>query len=374
MKGKVLNLIILILVSVFILPSCGTKRTVPITGRKIRIAEGAYSDGQMLETSKAYYPLIIKEYGKLSSDKNNSAVVAKVANNLINATNKYMKENGYGDELKYYEWEVKLVESKVPNAFCMPGGKIVVLEGILPAAKNEAGLAAILGHEIGHAIGHHSAEAQTKAAKKKVWQSVGAVGLTVAGAVTNADMNEVQGVTEQIVGLSDEVMQYVEQHYSRKQEYEADHMGLVLMALAGYDPREAPKLWTRMTEMYGETPGTLLDSHPSNKKRKQEMEEKWMGQALAYYNSSSKNASSKSNVSQTSGKSLTQSQSAKTGQYTVTANRLNVRVSPSTGADVLGALQKGQTVTVKSVSNGWATITFKGRTAYINASYITPTK
>lgn len=168
MKSKVIHFIILFLVSIFILPSCGTKRIVPITGRKIRIAEGAYSDAQMLEMSKAYYPATIAQNGKVSSDKQKSAMVARVSNNLIDATKKYMKEHGYGDELKYYEWEVKLVDSKVPNAFCMPGGKIVVYEGILPVAKNEAGLACILGHEIGHAIGHHKAEEFTKTAKKQV--------------------------------------------------------------------------------------------------------------------------------------------------------------------------------------------------------------
>lgn len=189
-------------------------------------------------------------------------------------------------------------------------------------------------------------------------------------------MEQVNDIAGQLVGMSNEVMQYVEQHYSRKQEYEADRMGLVLMALAGYDPREAPKLWARMTEMIGETPGTLLDSHPSNMKRKKEMEEKWMPEALAYYNSSSKRGSSGASKSvasttNTSGKAIAQGQTGG-NQYKVTATRLNVRVSPSGSAGVLGVLTNGQIVAVKSISNGWATITYKGQTAYISATYLKP--
>lgn len=372
MKFKLLKIFIASLIPLFIFPSCGTKRTIPISGRKIRIAEGAYSDGQMLEQSKAYYPYAIKKYGNLSSNKQNVMMVKRVANNLIDATNKYLKDNGYNEDLKYFEWEVNLVDSKIPNAFCMAGGKIVVLEGILPVAKDENGLAAILGHEIGHAIAHHSAEQCTKDAKKKVWQSVGALGIGIAGVATKADMNVVGDVTAQIVDLSNEVMQYVEQRYSRKQEFEADRIGLMLMALAGYDPREAPKLWTRMTEMYGETPGTLLDSHPSNKKRKREMEEKWMSEALRYYNSSKNAAKMTSNqgYGQNTAKSRKNS-TIENKRYKVTASKLNIRVDPSTNSTVIGSFSKGQIITVESISNGWATIKYNGKTAYVSVRYIT---
>lgn len=374
MKLKFFKTILIFFIPLLIFPSCGTKRIVPITGRKIRIAEGSFSDRQMLEESKAAYPYIMSSYGKVSTNGQKTALVNRVANNLITATNNYLKTHGYSDELKYYEWEVHLIDSDVPNAFCMAGGKIVVLEGILPIAHDEAGLAAVLGHEIGHALAHHIAEEMTKEKKKKAIQTVGAVGIGIAGVATKADMNVVNQVISSGVDLSNTIMQYVERRYSRKHELEADRIGMVLMAMAGYDPREAPKIWERMTDLVGETPGTLLDTHPSNKQRKQEMEEKWMSEALSYYKNSG--AAQKSYTSQTSSRSSagsSASQSSATGtRYKVTATKLNVRVSPSTGASILGALSKGQVITVTSISGGWATITYQGKTGYVSSGYLIP--
>lgn len=167
----------------FILMSCGTKRVVPITGRTYRIGEGLFSDQKMLQSSNSfYYSKYIPEMGGDSHDEEKTAMVKKVAENLIRATTEYMRNNGYADELKFYEWDVHLVPAPGQiNATCMAGGKILVFEGILPIAQNEAGLAAVLGHEIGHAIAHHSAQSATQESKKKIGQMIGAVGLSILG-------------------------------------------------------------------------------------------------------------------------------------------------------------------------------------------------
>ena len=162
--------------------------------------------------------------------------------------------------------------------------KILVFEGILPIAQNEAGLAAVLGHEIGHAIAHHSAQSATQESKKKIGQMFGALGLTILGDKMGASGEVTEELIKNTTNLSNNVMKFFEMKYSRKHEHEADHIGMVLMALAGYDPHEAPKFWERMTQYTGDFTNRLLSTHPSNAKRQRWMEQKWMGEALSYYN------------------------------------------------------------------------------------------
>lgn len=269
-----------LLFSLFI--SCGTKRTVPITNRTQRIAEGAFSDDQVLSMIKPIYKKTISQYGD-SRNKKQTALVKKVSNRLIQATNTYLKSNGYANELKYYEWEVHLIKNSEANACCYPGGKILVYEPILDVTANEAGLAAVLGHEIGHAIAKHSAEKLTKSAKKMIWQQVGVNAINIIGLIEGESQETINEVSNSGVDLSNEIMQYVEMKYSRKQEHEADHIGMVLMAMAGYDSHEAPKVWTRMTQKYGDSTDRILSTHPSNAKRQRWMNEKWMDEAMRYY-------------------------------------------------------------------------------------------
>ena len=133
-----------------------------------------FSDAQMLQASKSVYGEYISQCGGDSRDRQKTAMVKRVANNLIAVTNDYLRKNGYVNELKNFEWDVHLVPAPGQvNATCMAGGKILVFEGILPIAQNDAGLAAILGHEIGHAIGHHIAEQLTKQKKKQIGQMLG---------------------------------------------------------------------------------------------------------------------------------------------------------------------------------------------------------
>lgn len=361
------------LVSVILCVSCGTKRVTPITGRTYRIAEGAFSDAKMLQASKSfYYDTYIPQMGGDSRDIKKTAMVKKVANKLIRVTTDYLRNNGYADELKYYEWDVHLVPAPGQiNATCMAGGKILVFEGILPIAENEAGLAAILGHEIGHAIAHHVAQRNTQQAKKGIGQMFGAIGLSILGKTTGGSEAEVGEAINQTVDLSNEIMQFFEMKYSRKHEHEADHIGMILMAMAGYDPHEAPKVWTRMTEYAGDFTNRILSTHPSNAKRQRWMEQKWMDEAMSYYKNKDGKQSNQFVGQNTVSHNRSELVSANEKNYIVKVSKLNIRSAPSTSnSRIVGSLSNGQTIKVSNIKNGWAAIKYNNRTCYVKADYL----
>ena len=137
-----------------IMVSCGTTKTVPITGRQQNLM---VSDEQVLGLSLEQYSDYMKS-AKPSTNKNNTAMVKRVGQRIANAVESYLKSNGMAEEVKNYSWEFNLVQDNQVNAWCMPGGKIVVYEGLLPVTKDEASLAIVMGHEIAHAVARHSAE------------------------------------------------------------------------------------------------------------------------------------------------------------------------------------------------------------------------
>lgn len=368
---------LMLLISLIVLTSCGTQRIAPITGRKYRVQENSFSDVQMLNLVKSDYSSYVASLGGDSSNKRDAQKVREVASRLINAAVNYLQSNGYENELQYYEWEVHLVPAPGQvNATCMPGGKIVVFEGILPVADNEAGLAAILGHEIGHAIAHHVAEKFTKINNKKIWQTLTAAGLSITGTVLGGDAESVNDLAKNTIGLSNQIMEFVEMKYSRSHEYEADHIGMVLMAMAGYDPHEAPKVWERMTQQYGDNQMRILSTHPSNKNRMKKMNEKWMEEAMAYYDkyiNGRGNLSISQSTSSYSGSSKYShtNQSGEAEQYKVTATSLNIRSIPSlSNSRILGKLTKGECPSVIEIKNGWAKISYKGKTGYVKFQYL----
>ena len=337
---------------------------------------------QMLEMSKKVYPWEINNYGGISTDAKNTAIVLKVTDRLIDQAVTYMMLNGFENELKYYEWEIYLTKSKeIPNAFCMPGGKMIITEAMLPIAYDEAGLAAIIGHEIGHAIAHHKAEQFTKNDKKKIWQLAGAAAMIIAGSATGGEVEDIKYITETSLELSEEVMKYVEAKYSRKHEYEADRIGMILMAMAGYDPREAANLWNRMTEYIGDYDMRILSSHPSNKNRIKKAKGKNLTEALAYYNPGNSNPNQRYQAlntppsggagGKTSGKGYSQGfADGQKGKYTVTANSLNVRSAPNTNSNIIGSLKKGTQIEVIEIKSGWARIKYNKSTGYVSAKFI----
>ncbi len=254
-----------------IVMSCGTTRTVPITGRKQNIL---VSDEQVLSLSNKEYTNYMKS-AKLSTNSANTAMVKRVGQRLATAVEMYLSEHGMQAETKEYSWEFNLVQDQSVNAFCMPGGKIVVYEGLLPVTKDEASLAIVLGHEIAHAVAKHSAEQMSKQIKNQY-------GTEILGQVLNA-AGVSSGTTQLAQIIAQKGLQFRSLKYSRDNESEADRMGLIFAAMAGYDPNVAVSFWQRMAQMTGNSnQSDVFSDHPSDAKRiaaiKQELPE-----ALTYY-------------------------------------------------------------------------------------------
>ena len=254
-----------------IVMSCGTTRTVPITGRKQNIL---VSDEQVLSLSNKEYTDYMKS-AKLSANSANTAMVKRVGQRLATAVEKYLSEHGMQAETKEYSWEFNLVQDQSVNAFCMPGGKIVVYDGLLPVTKDEASLAIVLGHEIAHAVAKHSAEQMSKQIKNQY-------GTEILGQVLNA-AGVSSGTTQLAQIIAQKGLQFRSLKYSRDNESEADRMGLIFAAMAGYDPNVAVSFWQRMAQMTGNSnQSDVFSDHPSDAKRiaaiKQELPE-----ALTYY-------------------------------------------------------------------------------------------
>jgi predicted Zn-dependent protease len=187
--------------------------------------------------------------------------------------------NATGLKYQPMDWECRVVQSREVNAFCLPGGKIVVYTAILPVCKTDAGLATVMGHEIGHALAHHGAERMARQQMANI--AVGAAGTSMG------DMDPRQRA--QVMQILNAGAQFGILKYSRDQESEADHIGLLLMATAGYDPRQAIDFWKRMEESAaksgGRHPPEFMSTHPSHGTRMRALEG-WMSQALALYEAS----------------------------------------------------------------------------------------
>ncbi|MFV0331141.1 MAG: M48 family metallopeptidase [Dysgonomonas sp.] len=251
---------------VLLLAGCGS---VPVTGRK---QLSLVSNQEVLTLSLQQYDEFIKSAPK-STDKVNTAMVQKVGRNIANAVENYLKNNGYADEVSSYAWEFNLVKSTEVNAFCMPGGKIVVYEGILPITQNETGLAVVLGHEVAHAVAKHANERMSQ--QMATQYGTAAVGAALGGASAG-----VQQAAAAAMGLGS---QYgILLPYSRKQELEADKLGLIFMAMAGYDPSAAAAFWTRMSQSSGGSTPEFMSTHPSDDTRIQQIQ-KDLPEALKYY-------------------------------------------------------------------------------------------
>ena len=251
------------------LAGCGTSSTVPITGRKQNIL---VSDEQVLSLSNQQYQEYMNS-AKVSTNATNTAMVKRCGQRLANAVVSYLQQNGMAQEVANYKWEFNLVQDKSVNAFCMPGGKIVVYEGLLPVTKDEASLAVVLGHEIAHAVAKHSAERMSNEIRKQYGgQILGAV-LQGTGASTN-----LQTISSTVFGLGSALGGAA---YSRSQENEADHLGIIFAAMAGYDPMVAIDFWKRMAAATGNS-YSLLSDHPSDESRIKNIQG-WMNEAKQYY-------------------------------------------------------------------------------------------
>jgi len=233
------------------------------------------SESQLQEMAKQEYTSFLNENRVVSSNSSRDAeMVKRVGSRVANAITSYYRSKGQAAFLNGYQWEFNLVDNKDINAWCMPGGKVVVYTGLLPVTQNEAALAVVLGHEITHAVAGHGRE--------RMSQAMLAQGIQVAGNVAlgkNADavnvFNNVYGPTATLGVLLPN---------SRKQESEADHFGLIFTAMAGYNPQEAVNFWQRMAALSANSskPPTFLSDHPSDEQRIKDIQG-WMQEALGYY-------------------------------------------------------------------------------------------
>ncbi len=244
-------------------------KKVPITGRT---QLSLISSSEMNEMSFQQYDQVIGE-SKLSSNAQQAQMVQDVGVRIQAAVEKYMKDNGLEKRLDGYAWEFNLIDEPIVNAWCMPGGKVAFYTGILPVCQNEAGIAVVMGHEIAHAIAEHGNERMSQG----MLQQFGGVALSVAMKDKPA---ATQSLFYQAYGVGSTVG-YALPH-SRKQESEADHLGLIFMAMAGYDPNEAPKFWQRMSAAGGGGAPEFLSTHPAHETRINDLNS-WIPEAMKYY-------------------------------------------------------------------------------------------
>lgn len=243
---------------------------VPITGRK---QLNLIPSSQMLSMSFQQYDQFLKEHS-LSKDAEKTEMVKRVGRRMQVAVETYFAEKNLSSHLKGYAWEFNLVENEQVNAWAMPGGKIVFYTGILPVTKNEAGLAVVMGHEIAHVVAEHGSERMSQ----MLMTQLGGVALSVA---LSEKPEQTQAMWMTAFGLGSQVGVLLP--YSRLHENEADRLGLIFMAMAGYDPNEAIDFWDRMTKMkVGQAPPEFLSTHPSDASRIAQMK-KYLPEAMKYY-------------------------------------------------------------------------------------------
>lgn len=260
------SFISLIFLFLFIV-SCST---VPVTGRKQLSLIPA---SQMMSMSFQQYDQFLNE-NPPSKDKKQSAMIKNVGAKIQRAVEQYFNQKGMADHLKGYNWEFNLVDSKDVNAWCMPGGKVVFYTGILPICKDEAGVAVVMGHEIAHAIAEHGGERMSQS----LITQLGGMGLALA-LQNKSEQTQQLWMTAFGIGAQVGIML----PFSRLHESEADHLGLIFMAMAGYNPRLAPEFWKRMAaNKGGQAPPEFLSTHPSDQTRINDLQ-KLMPEALQYY-------------------------------------------------------------------------------------------
>jgi metalloendopeptidase OMA1, mitochondrial len=248
---------------------------VPLTGRKQMV--GLVGSDQMMAMAFTEYKGFMDTVKVVAENNAESQMVARVGERIKKATEDYLIQSGNGKLLDGYKWEFRTVQNKELNAWCMPGGKVCFYTGILPICGSEDGIAVVMGHEVAHAIAEHGRERMSRA--------LIAQGVTQAGAVAAGMATGDQRVMEtagQVLGIGTQLGGILPN--SRKQEAESDKIGLVLMAMAGYNPKEAVEFWKRMAEAgkNSQKPPKLLSTHPADEDRINALT-KNMDKAMKYY-------------------------------------------------------------------------------------------
>ena len=247
----------------------GACSTVPITGRS---QLNLVSDSEVNTLATTQYRDIIAK-GPLSTNSEQVVQTRRVGQRIQAAVEQYFRQQNQSDQLAGYQWEFNVIQDKQENAWCMPGGKVAVYTGILPITQDDNGLAVVLGHEIAHAVAKHGSERMSQG----LLQQLGGQALSAALA-SNAPAT--QQLALQAFGVGSQVGLL---KYGRNQESEADHLGLIFMALAGYNPDGAIAFWQRMEARSGAAaPPEFLSTHPSNGTRIADIQRE-LPEARKYY-------------------------------------------------------------------------------------------
>ena len=256
----------ILLAGILVLDACAK---VPITGRR---QLNLLPESELMVMSLAAYNEFLGENEPLPASDANVRMVRRVGERLASSATTFLEANGAGKRVAGFQWTFNVVDDPTVNAWCMPGGRVVVYTGILPITQDEPGLAVVMGHEIAHAIARHGNERMSQG-----------LALSVGGIALDVALSEKPEITRQLLlqsyGIGGSLGMLA---YSRNHESEGDKMGLVFMAMAGYDPRTAPKFWERMSQQGGAAPPQLLSTHPSDEQRIKDLEA-FMPEALKYY-------------------------------------------------------------------------------------------
>jgi predicted Zn-dependent protease len=265
MKKTYFSLIMALVLA--IVSSCST---VPLTGRRQLTL---VPDSQILPMSFDQYRQVMSE-SKLSTNQQYISQVRNVGNRTAKAVEQYMQEIGQQSNIQGFQWEFNVIAEDQVNAWAMPGGKVAFYEGIMPIAQTETGVAVVMGHEIAHAIAKHGSERMSQGLAAQF------AGQTLAAALSQRPQ-AVQQLAMAAFGAGAQVG--VMLPYARDMESEADRLGLIFMARAGYDPREAPKFWERMqAKSGGGSPPVFLSTHPHPTTRIKQLNQ-WMPEAVKIY-------------------------------------------------------------------------------------------
>ena len=251
-----------------ILPSC---TTAPITDRKqLKIIPESRLNSQAAQIYEK-----IKEKEKMSDDFETLETIKKIGSKMENSIDKYFTSINLENPTSNFEWEYILIEKKTRNAWCMPGGKIAIYTGILEATKNTDGLAAVMGHEIAHAVAKHSVERASRGALINT-------GTQLFDIFSGGKLSQVNRVTGMnTVGMLSQIG--LMNPFSRKQESEADYLGMIFSSLSGYDIRETVQLWERMKKLNkGKEPAEFMSTHPSSENRIKNLQN-WMNEIILKY-------------------------------------------------------------------------------------------
>jgi predicted Zn-dependent protease len=242
---------------------------IPITGRK---QVNLLPESEMIGMSLQAYTEFLSTAKVVASTDSRTQMVKRIGEKIKTSVEKFLTDNNQTKRIAGFEWEFNLVDDPSVNAWCMPGGKVVVYTGILPVTADEASLAVVMGHEIAHAIARHGNERMSQG----LLFQAGGVALSV---LLSEKPQLAQGLFLQSYGIGGELGILA---FSRQHELEADKMGLIFMAMGGYDPQVAPKFWERMASQGGAAPPELLSTHPSDETRIRELTD-FMPEALKYY-------------------------------------------------------------------------------------------